>query len=49
MYQIVQEKPRTNRTIWKNRQCAEAMVKILQNVFKNEWFKIVKVSTKEQL
>ena len=46
MYQIVQEKPRTDKTKWNNKQCAEAMVKILQTAFKNEEFRVVPLSAK---
>jgi len=41
MYKIYQEKQRTERTDWKYKECAEAMVKLLLAVFPNEEFRVI--------
>lgn len=41
MYKIYQEKQRTERTDWKYKECAEAMIKILTQLFPNEEFRII--------
>lgn len=41
MYEIVAEKPtRVTRKQWRNKQCAIAYCRILQNRWKNEYFKV---------
>ena len=42
MFTIIQEQPRIKKKLWKHKQCADAMVKIVSSMFPNEEIRVVK-------
>jgi len=40
MFKIIQEQPRIKKKLWKHKQCADAMVRIVSNMFPNEEIRV---------